>query len=140
MPSFLFQAGLQEGEMGRPKEYCFGFVRFGDREKAARAVEGMNGSSVGGRRLLVKEASFGWSKRAVPRKSSNAKVSMLPTLAGHKNHEAGEYVTKSSVARPLTSGLLYSDVVKGQKPFYRQSNLGWKGCIGWKFGSGFQIV
>lgn len=49
----------------RGKDFCFGFVRFGDKETTTWAVEGMNGRHVSGRGLTVKEASFGWSKRAV---------------------------------------------------------------------------
>lgn len=46
--------------------FCFGLVRFGDRRIAVSTVKAMNGSNFGGRRLLVKEASFWWSQRIKP--------------------------------------------------------------------------
>lgn len=47
----------------RGRGFCFGFVRFGSMETAARAVNLMNGRSFAGRMLEVNVAKFGWSQR-----------------------------------------------------------------------------
>ena len=99
----------------RGKGFCFGFVRFSDRETATRAVQSMNGRSVGGRSLLVKVASFGWSQRAGPRKLNSSEVNMHRSVEGFSSQGAGEGVSKSFVSKPII-GMSYSDAVKGKRP------------------------
>lgn len=46
----------------RGRSFCFVFVRFEDRRNAVRAIPALNGSFCGGWELVVKIASFGWSR------------------------------------------------------------------------------
>eukprot|EP00268_Persea_americana_P005521 TRINITY_DN11860_c0_g1_i8.p1 TRINITY_DN11860_c0_g1~~TRINITY_DN11860_c0_g1_i8.p1 ORF type:complete len:265 (+),score=50.75 TRINITY_DN11860_c0_g1_i8:689-1483(+) len=99
----------------RGKGFCFGFVRFSDRETATRAVQSMNGRSVGGRSLLVKVASLGWSQRAGPRKLNSSEVNMHRSVEVFSSQGAGKGVSKSFVSKPIL-GMSYSDAVKGKRP------------------------
>lgn len=42
---------------------CYGFMRFRERRIALHAIEAMNGSSLCGKRVSVKLASYGWLQR-----------------------------------------------------------------------------
>lgn len=47
----------------RGKESCFGFVRFRERKPALKAIDSLNGCTLGGRRLVIYLARFGWVDR-----------------------------------------------------------------------------
>lgn len=48
----------------RGKGWCFGFVRFREMNLALRAINVVHGNSLGGRKLVVNIARFGWKEEA----------------------------------------------------------------------------
>lgn len=61
---------------------CFGFVRFRDRRLVLKSIATLNGSSLKGRRLLVKMASFSWSQRRI----SKIQSSKLHVVSSDRNN------------------------------------------------------
>lgn len=53
----------------RGKGKCFGFVRYWESTAASHAVDSMNGSFIGGRRIVVNIAKYGWANKVKERKA-----------------------------------------------------------------------
>ena len=85
----------------RGKVWCFGFVRLREYSLPLKAVKAMNGCSLGGRRLTIKIASFGWLKR---RPSTRTHLSEEKTFCVNPPLCSVQSVGAKSVVQELCSG------------------------------------
>lgn len=53
----------------RGKGKCFGFVRYWESKATSHALDSMNGSFIGRRRIVVNIAKYGWANQAKERKT-----------------------------------------------------------------------
>lgn len=87
----------------RGKGKCFGFVRFWERRASLLAMDSMNGSLLGGRRMVVNIAKYGWANKERAENDKSLKEAVGKNIPRPLNSR-GDGVDGSFLRRQLNRG------------------------------------